>query len=197
MKNDIPRGMVTLLAGASGLIVASLYYAQTLVGPISTATGLSPEAAGLIVTLTQAGYALGLLFVVPLGDLLENRKLIFSALLFAAVALAAAASSHSASQFLAASLAIGLGSVAAQVLVPFAAHLSQQATRGQTVGKVVSGSPAHKLVERSRRAAVLVVGEDQVGSGASVASRPPAAWSARSTTRSGSPRRAGSRWCST
>jgi len=139
MKNDISRGMVTLLAGASGLIVASLYYAQTLVGPISAATGLSPEAAGLIVTLTQAGYALGLLFVVPLGDLLENRKLIFSALLFAAVALAAAASSHSASQFLAASLAIGLGSVAAQVLVPFAAHLSQEATRGQTVGKVVSG----------------------------------------------------------
>jgi len=139
MKNDISRGMVTLLAGACGLIVASLYYAQTLVGPISAATGLSPEAAGLIVTLTQAGYALGLLFVVPLGDLLENRKLVFSALLFAAVALAAAASSHSAGQFLAASLAIGLGSVAAQVLVPFAAHLSHEATRGQTVGKVVSG----------------------------------------------------------
>jgi len=139
MKNDISRGMVALLAGASGLIVASLYYAQTLVGPISAATGLSPEAAGLIVTLTQAGYALGLLFVVPLGDLLENRKLIFGALLFAAAALAAAASSHNAMQFLAASLAIGLGSVAAQVLVPFAAHLSQEATRGQTVGKVVSG----------------------------------------------------------
>ncbi len=139
MKNDISRGMVALLAGASGLIVASLYYAQTLVGPISTATGLSPEAAGLIVTLTQAGYALGLLFVVPLGDLLENRKLIFAALLFAAAALAAAAASHNAMQFLAASLAIGLGSVAAQVLVPFAAHLSHEATRGQTVGKVVSG----------------------------------------------------------
>ncbi len=139
MKNDISRGMVGLLAGASGLIVASLYYAQTLVGPISAATGLSPEAAGLIVTLTQAGYALGLLFVVPLGDLLENRKLIFGALLFAAAALAAAASSHTAIQFLAASLAIGLGSVAAQVLVPFAAHLSQEATRGRTVGKVVSG----------------------------------------------------------
>ena len=139
MKNDISRSMVALLAGASGLIVASLYYAQTLVGPISTATGLSPAAAGLIVTLTQAGYALGLLFVVPLGDLLENRKLVFCALLFAAAALAAAAASHNAAQFLAASLAIGLGSVAAQVLVPFAAHLSQESTRGQTVGKVVSG----------------------------------------------------------
>ncbi|MRV75832.1 MFS transporter [Duganella sp. FT92W] len=131
--------MVALLAGASGLIAASLYYAQPLVGPISAATGLSPAAAGLIVTLTQAGYAIGLLFVVPLGDLLENRKLVFCALLFAAAALAAAAASHSATQFLLASLAIGLGSVAAQVLVPFAAHLSHEATRGQTVGKVVSG----------------------------------------------------------
>lgn len=139
MNKDISKGMVWLLAIACGLIVANLYYAQTLVGPISAATGLSPEAAGLIVTLTQAGYTVGLLFVVPLGDLLENRKLVVGALLFTAVALAAAANSTSAWTFLAAALAIGLGSVAAQVLVPFAAHLSLEATRGQTVGKVVSG----------------------------------------------------------
>ena len=156
MKNDISRSMVALLAGASGLIVASLYYAQTLVGPISAATGLPPAAAGLIVTLTQAGYALGLLFVVPLGDLLENRKLVFCALLFAAAALAAAAASHNAAQFLAASLAIGLGSVAAQVLVPFAAHLSQESTRGQTVGKVVSGLLLGIML--ARPAASLIAG---------------------------------------
>ncbi|WP_255758037.1 MFS transporter [Massilia sp. erpn] len=139
MKNDISRGMIWLLATACGLIVASLYYAQTLVGPISAATGLSPQAAGLIVTLTQAGYALGLLFIVPLGDLVENRRLVFIALLAASAALALAAASHSGALFLAASLGIGLGSVAAQVLVPFAAHLSHEATRGATVGKVVSG----------------------------------------------------------
>src|SRR5471032_600068 len=136
---DISHGMVLLLAVASGLIVANLYYAQTLVGPISQATGLSPQAAGLIVTLTQIGYCLGLLFIVPLGDLLENRRLIVTALLFTAAALLVAAFSTSAWLFLAAALAIGLGSVAAQVLVPFAAHLSKEATRGQTVGKVVSG----------------------------------------------------------
>jgi predicted MFS family arabinose efflux permease len=139
MNKDISKGMVWLLAIACGLIVANLYYAQTLVGPISAATGLSPQAAGLIVTLTQAGYTVGLLFVVPLGDLLENRKLVVGALLFTAAALLAAALSTSAWAFLAAALAIGLGSVAAQVLVPFAAHLSHDATRGQTVGKVVSG----------------------------------------------------------
>jgi predicted MFS family arabinose efflux permease len=136
---DISPGMVRLLATSAGLIVANLYYAQTLVGPISAATGLSAQAAGLIVTLTQIGYALGLLFIVPLGDLLENRKLVFTALIATAVALAAAAFSTSAWLFLAASLGIGLGSVAAQILVPFAAHLSREETRGQAVGKVVSG----------------------------------------------------------
>ena len=137
--DDLSPGMTRLLAVAAGVIVASLYYSQTLVGPISRATGLSPDAAGLIVTLTQVGYALGLLFIVPLGDLLENRQLVFVLLLATAAMLALAAFSSSAWLFLATSLGIGLGSVAAQVLVPFAAHLSREATRGQTVGKVVSG----------------------------------------------------------
>ena len=136
---DISSAMVWLLAISTGLIVANLYYAQTLVGPISAATGLTPRAAGLIVTLTQIGYCLGLLFIVPLGDLVENRRLVVGALLLTSFALVAAALATSAWMFLAASLCIGLGSVAAQVLVPFAAHLSPPATRGQTVGKVVSG----------------------------------------------------------
>ena len=138
-EKDISPGMVMLLATATGLIVASLYYAQTLVGPISASTGLSPGAAGLIVTLTQIGYCLGLLFIVPLGDLLENRRLIVTGLLFTSVMLVLAAFSRSAWMFLTAALGIGLGSVAAQIIVPFAAHLSKEATRGVTVGKVVSG----------------------------------------------------------
>lgn len=136
---DIAPGMVRLLAVSAGLIVASLYYSQTLVGPIAAATGLSEAAAGLIVTLTQVGYALGLFFIVPLGDLVENRRLVFVLLLGTALALAAAAFSDRAWLFLASSLGIGLGSVAAQVLVPFAAHLSREETRGHTVGRVVSG----------------------------------------------------------
>lgn len=136
---DIAPGMVRLLAISAGLIVANLYYAQTLVGPIAASTGLSLDAAGLVVTLTQVGYALGLFFIVPLGDLLENRRLVFLLLLGTAAALACAAFSDQAWLFLASSLGIGLGSVAAQVLVPFAAHLSREETRGHTVGKVVSG----------------------------------------------------------
>jgi predicted MFS family arabinose efflux permease len=136
---DISPGMIRLLAVACGLIVANLYYAQTLVGPIGAATGLTPEAAGLIVTLTQAGYCLGLMFIVPLGDLMENRRLVIVGVALSAVALATAASTSNAAVFLAASMGIGLGSVAAQVLVPFAAHLSREETRGQAVGKVMSG----------------------------------------------------------
>jgi len=136
---DISAGMVWLFAIATGLIVANLYYAQTLIGPISRATGLDPGAAGLIVTLTQIGYCLGLLFIVPLGDLLENRRLIVTALLTTALALLAASFTTSAGLFLFACFCIGLGSVAAQVVVPFAAHMSKPETRGQNVGKVMSG----------------------------------------------------------
>ena len=136
---DIGAGMVMLLAVAAGVIVANLYYAQTLVGPISQATGLSAQASGLIVTLTQIGYVIGLLFIVPLGDVIENRGLVVGALALSAVALATAALSSTGWVFLAAALAIGLGSVAAQVLVPYAAHLSHASSRGHVVGKVVSG----------------------------------------------------------
>jgi len=138
-QHDISPAMVWLMAAATGLIVANLYYAQPLVGPISRATGLDAGAAGLIVTLTQMGYCLGMLFIVPLGDLLENRRLIVTALIATSCALLVAAFSTSATLFLAAAFCIGLGSVAAQIIVPFAAHLSKPETRGQTVGTVVSG----------------------------------------------------------
>ena len=131
--------IILILAIACGVIVANLYYAQPLVGPISSTLGLSSGAAGLIVTLTQIGYGIGLLFIVPLGDILENRKLVVSLLLFTAIVLALAAIVKSATLFLATSLFIGLGSVAAQVLVPYAAHLSPDATRGRNVGNVMSG----------------------------------------------------------
>ncbi|WP_020433885.1 MFS transporter, partial [Paenibacillus riograndensis] len=79
------------------------------------------------------------LFIVPLGDILENRKLILSSLLLTAAVLAIAAVIKSAILFLTASLVIGVGSVAAQILVPYAAHLSPEAVRGRNVGNVMSG----------------------------------------------------------
>ncbi len=136
---EVPTSLTVLLAVACGLIVANIYYAQPLVGPISASLGLSPGAAGLIVTTTQIGYGVGLLFVVPLGDLFENRALVLASVCFAMVALLGAALSHHALGFLVCALLVGLGSVAVQILVPYAAHLAPEAARGRVVGNVMSG----------------------------------------------------------
>ena len=131
--------MTFMFAAACGLVAANLYYGQPLAGPISQSLGFSPAATGLIVTLTQIGYGLGLLLIVPLGDLLENRKLVLTLVALAAIALVGAALAWSPSLFLLASLCIGLASVAVQVLVPFAAHMAPDASRGAVVGNVMSG----------------------------------------------------------
>jgi predicted MFS family arabinose efflux permease len=131
--------MTVLLAAACGLIAANLYYAQPLVGLISTALGLSPGAAGLIVTLTQIGYGLGLLLIVPLGDLFENRRLILGVIALGTIAVIGAGFAATPLQFLASAFFIGLGSVAIQIIVPYAAHMAPEAHRGQVVGNVMSG----------------------------------------------------------
>jgi predicted MFS family arabinose efflux permease len=135
----LTAGLTFVMALACGLIVANLYYAQPLAGPIAAAIGLPPHLAGLIVTLTQIGYGLGLLFIVPLGDLTENRRLILIMIAATAAALVAAGLSTAALPFLAASLAIGLTSSAVQMIVPFAASLAEEDKRGRVVGNVVSG----------------------------------------------------------
>jgi predicted MFS family arabinose efflux permease len=132
-------GLTLLFAAACGLVVANLYYAQPLIAPISAALGISVHLAGLIVTLTQIGYGLGLVFIVPAADILENRRLTTALLCVCSAALAMAALAHGPVSFFAAAACIGLTSVAVQVMVPFAAHLSPEATRGRTVGNVMSG----------------------------------------------------------
>lgn len=139
IEKKIPTWLTILMAIACGIIVANLYYAQPLVGIISSSVGLPANTSGLIVTLTQIGYVVGLLFIVPLGDILENRKLIVSSLLITAVALVITAMMKQIFLFLFALFVIGLGSVAAQVLVPFASYLSSDSSRGRVVGNVMSG----------------------------------------------------------
>lgn len=144
----VPRGMTLLLAMSCGLIVANLYYAQPLAGPISASLGLSHAGAGLIVTMTQLGYGAGLLFIVPLGDLVENRRLILSVTALATVALLGVALAPTATWFMVAALLIGVGSVAVQILVPFAAHVAPEAKRGQVVGNVMSGTMLGIMLSR-------------------------------------------------
>ncbi|RWQ73556.1 MFS transporter [Bacillus cereus] len=136
---DISSGLIILLATSCGIIVANLYYAQPLIGVISNVIGLSNSSAGLIVTLTQIGYVVGLLFLVPLGDIVENKKLILILLFLSAFALISMVFVKSATLLLIVSFFIGLGSVAAQVLVPLVSYLSSENARGRVVGNVMSG----------------------------------------------------------
>lgn len=135
----LSSSLVFFLALCCGAVVANLYYAQPIVELIAPSIGLSSHSASLIVSLTQFGYALGLLFLVPLADLLENRRLLVGFTLAAAVCLAAAALSTTPSLFLVCSLLIGLTSVAVQILVPLAAHMAPEASRGRVVGNIMSG----------------------------------------------------------
>ncbi|WP_405107894.1 MFS transporter [Paenibacillus sp. FSL K6-1217] len=139
IQKAVPGWITFLLAVSCGLIVANLYYTQTLVGPIGQAIHLSAGATGLIVTLTQIGYVAGLLFIVPLSDIIENRRLTVMSLILVVAALALSVLAPNAPLFLAASLLIGLGSVAAQVLVPYASYLATEEDRGRVVGNVMSG----------------------------------------------------------
>ena len=134
-----PWWLIATFAFACGAGAANLYYAQPLVGLIGPEIGLGLSTSGLIVTLTQLGYAAGLFLLVPLGDLLENRRLIAATLSAAVLALLAATFARSAPTFLAASLLIGVSSVGVQMLVPLAAHLTPPALRGRVVGSVMSG----------------------------------------------------------
>ena len=133
------RALTFVLAVACGLTVANLYYSQPLLDLIADAFGVSQSAATIVVTLTQAGYALGLLFLLPLGDLVENRRLSTRLLGGTALALLLAALSPAYPMFLIVSVLVGVTSVVAQILVPLAAHLAPAEQRGALVGKVMSG----------------------------------------------------------
>lgn len=143
-----PR-LVFVFAVATGMVVANLYYAQPLLAAIARQFHASAAQVGLIVTLTQAGYALGLLLVVPLGDLLDRRRLIVTVLVATAISLAVAALAPSLVVLVVAALAIGLTSCVAQVMVPFAASLATDAQRGRVVGRVMSGLLIGVLLART------------------------------------------------
>lgn len=136
---QLTRGRVTLFAFCCGAIVANIYYAQPVINLIAPDVGLSQYAASMIVSLTQVGYGLGLFFLVPLGDLLESRRLILVTTLSAAVSLLAAGVSENASWFLVLSLVVGISSVSVQMLIPLAAHLAEERQRGRVVGNIMSG----------------------------------------------------------
>ncbi|MFJ4143849.1 MFS transporter [Pseudomonas sp. NPDC089734] len=133
------RGLVMLFAFCCGAIVANIYYAQPIIELIAPDIGLSSTMASLIVSLTQVGYALGLFFLVPLGDLLENRRLMLLTTGVAILSLLGAALAEQPNLFLVVSLLVGFSSVSVQMLIPLAAHLAPEESRGRVVGSIMGG----------------------------------------------------------
>jgi predicted MFS family arabinose efflux permease len=135
----LARGTVFLMAVAAGLAVANICYSQPLLDAIADDIGLSHALAGLIGTLTQTGYAVGLLLIAPLGDLVDRRGLIMGQLLLSAGALGVVVVATDRVILLGAMAAIGLLAVVAQVIVAHAATLALPNARGRVVGVVTSG----------------------------------------------------------
>lgn len=133
-------GITTLVfAIAASLSVANIYYAQPLLDSMADDFGISPATIGLIVMLTQVGYGLGLLFIVPLGDLIDRRRLIIGQGALSVLALVAVATARTEAILFASMVVVGLLAVVVQVLVAFAATLATPAERGKAVGMVTSG----------------------------------------------------------
>ena len=138
-SDTMSPGLTAVFAFACGAMVANLYYSQALIGLIAPAIGLAPRMAGFTVTLTQLGYGAGLLFIVSLADLVENRRLALVMLAGVVLSLVGMATSTSAVTFLCFSFLTGFCCVGAQILVPFAAHLATDENRGRVVGNIMGG----------------------------------------------------------
>ena len=131
--------LIVALATACGITVANLYYAQPLIGPISESFGIGLSSAGLIVSVLQLGYVLGLLLLAPLGDFFENKSVILLTLCGVVASLLVSIAASNAVIFIAASFLLGAATVATQMIVPLAAHMSPERIRGRSVGTVMSG----------------------------------------------------------
>ncbi|GFE88601.1 MFS transporter [Steroidobacter agaridevorans] len=135
----LTQTLLLVLAGACGMSVANIYYAQPLLDSMAAAFAIGPASIGLVGLLTHAGYALGLLFIVPLGDLLDRRKLAVAQTLLLALALVVVGTAHDAGVLFGALIVVGVLAVVVQVLVAFTATLATPSERGRAVGLVTSG----------------------------------------------------------
>jgi predicted MFS family arabinose efflux permease len=131
------------------VVVANIYYCQPLLGALARSFGVGQDKASLINILTQAGYGLGLFFLVPLGDKVPRKKLIIIMHLLAAFSLVMAAIAPTINFLLIASLLVGIVSTACQVLIPFAAHLARDEERGNVVGTLLGGLLVGILLSRT------------------------------------------------
>ncbi|NIK25988.1 MFS transporter [Paenibacillus lupini] len=143
------RNVALLFAIACGLAVANIYYAQPLLDAIATEFGITHSSVGMVITITQVCYALGLLLLVPLGDLLNRRLLIAGQLLVSVLALIVVGTAPTSMVLFIGIAVVGLLAVVTQTLVAFAATLAAPAERGRAVGVVTSGIVIGILLART------------------------------------------------
>ncbi|WP_249863610.1 MFS transporter [Paenibacillus konkukensis] len=141
--------MIWMLAAACGFAVANIYYAQPLLDAIAAELGIKNASVGIVITVTQLCYAAGLFLLVPLGDLLNRRKLIASLMTLTVAALAAVSMATNISILLAGLAGVGLLAVVAQVIVAYAASIASDRERGRVVGQVTSGIVTGILLARA------------------------------------------------
>ena len=140
--------LAALFAVCSGLAIGNLYWAQPLLVEITNAFGLSPASGGLLVTATQIGYALGILFIVPLGDFVRRKRLIAIVMVLSIVTLVACALSPSFVILALSLFSMGIVTISGQVILPLAGDLSSPEERGHIVGIVASGITTGILFSR-------------------------------------------------
>ncbi|MED4075545.1 MFS transporter [Lysinibacillus fusiformis] len=149
LQSSMPRAVTFLFAAACGMSVANIYFAQPLLDQLSIAFNIDPSIIGVVITITQIFYGLGLLLLVPLGDLLNQRRLIIGQMLLSTTALViVGTASYSIVLFTGMAL-VGLLAVVTQTLVAFAATIASPTERGRVVGIVTSGIVIGILLART------------------------------------------------
>jgi len=148
-KDLLKRSHIIIMAICTGLIVANIYYCQPLLVLISKSFHIPESGGGRITFLTQAGYALGLLFFVPLGDKVERRGQIVWMTAFAVGALILAALSPNLLCLEIACVLIGATSVIPQLILPLAAQLASPSRTGKVIGSIMSGLLVGILLSRT------------------------------------------------
>lgn len=148
-KKPLSNVLILLMAMATGIIVANLYYLQPLLHQITKDFHVDAARATLLVTLTQVGYAIGLAFVVPLGDIWPRRRLAVGIFSLAALMMILGASLHSFALLAIITLFVGLSSVGGQLLIPLAADLAEPTERGRVIARVMTGLLLGILLSRT------------------------------------------------
>lgn len=148
-KTTLTSSLILLLSITCGVVVANMYYIQPIGTKVATSLSVSTSAIGILTMLTQLGYALGLLFLVPLGDVVDRPKLIIRMAALSAISLLAAFFAPSFTLFACASFLIGLLSIVPQIIIPYGAVLAGPKARGKVMGTLLSGLLVGILLSRT------------------------------------------------